>query len=95
MFELVHEMRERIVVSPAFTNQHILGVIIFEKTMNVFFDNGTPCTEYFWEKLGIVPFVKCDKGFEDDHDDCQIMRPMSKLDRLLQCAHANAVFGTK
>lgn len=94
MFALVHQMRTRIITSPAFNGDKIIGAILFEKTMD---DNieGTPTAQYLWEKLNIAPFLKIDKGLADEQDGVQIMKPMPELDALLARANDAGIFGTK
>lgn len=94
MFALVHQMRTRIITSPAFTSEHILGAILFEKTMDSKIE-GVPTATYLWEKLGIVPFLKIDKGLADKQNGVQMMKPMPELEALLKKAKAANIFGTK
>jgi len=94
MFALVHEMRSRIIKSPAFNGDKIIGAILFEKTMDNAID-GKPTAQYLWEELGVVPFLKVDKGLADENDGVQIMKPMPDLDALLERANAAGIFGTK
>lgn len=94
MFALVHEMRTRIIKSPAFNGEKIIGAILFEKTMDNAID-GTPTAQYLWEELGVVAFLKVDKGLADEADGVQIMKPMPELDALLERANAAGIFGTK
>ena len=94
MFAKVHEMRSRIITSPAFDGDKIIGAILFEKTMDGEIE-GTPTAQYLWEKKGVVPFLKIDKGLEDEHDGVQLMKPMPGLDRLLDRAVEKGIFGTK
>lgn len=94
MFAKVHEMRTRIITAPAFTGEKILGAILFEKTMDNTVD-GEPTAEYLWNTLGVVPFLKVDKGLADEEDGVQIMNPMPELDTLLDRAVSAGVFGTK
>lgn len=94
MFALVHQMRTRIITSPAFTGEKILGAILFEKTMDDSID-GIPTATYLWEKLGIVPFLKIDKGLADEQHGAQVMKPMPDLEALLTRAKAAGIFGTK
>jgi fructose-bisphosphate aldolase class I len=93
MFDLVHAMRTRIVTSPAFTGQRVLGAILFEMTMDREFD-GQPAADYLWQKK-VVPFLKVDKGLADEQDGVQLMKPMPELDALLKRAAAKGIFGTK
>jgi len=94
MFDLVHQMRSRIITSPAFDGNRILGAILFEKTMDSDI-HGIPTAEYLWSEKQIVPFLKIDKGLADLENGVQMMKPIPGLDELLQRARAKAVFGTK
>ena len=94
MFDLVHEMRTRIITSPAFDGDRIMGAILFENTMDREIE-GRPTADYLWNVKGIVPFLKIDKGLADEKDGAQTMKPMPGLDDLLDRAVANGVFGTK
>ncbi|MCD8497882.1 MAG: fructose bisphosphate aldolase [Alphaproteobacteria bacterium] len=94
MFDLVHQMRTRIITAPAFNGEKVIGAILFEKTMDNSI-NGTPTAQYLWEKLGVVPFLKIDKGLADEMDGVQIMKPMPDLSALLKRAKAAGIFGTK
>jgi len=94
MFDRVHEMRTRIITSPSFSGERILGAILFEGTMDRAIE-GTPSAEYLWNERRIVPFLKVDKGLADVADGVQLMKPMPKLDDLLRRAVSKAVFGTK
>ncbi|MFN3701292.1 MAG: fructose bisphosphate aldolase [Alphaproteobacteria bacterium] len=94
MFAKVHEMRTRIITAPAFNGQKIIGAILFEKTMDDTI-NGMPTARYLWEKQGIVPFLKVDKGLADEADGVQLMKPMPDLDALLARAVQAGIFGTK
>ena len=94
MFDLVHEMRTRIMTSSAFTGDRILGAILFEMTMDRQVE-GRGTAEYLWEEKRIVPFLKVDKGLADEADGVQVMKPMPDLDQLLARARDHGVFGTK
>ncbi|MFL0447507.1 fructose bisphosphate aldolase [Corynebacterium xerosis] len=94
MFDLVHEMRTRIIKSPSFNSDHIIGAILFEQTMDREID-GIPTAQYLWEKKGIVPFLKTDKGLADKANGVQLMKPCPGLDELLERAVAKGIFGTK
>ncbi|KRB54933.1 fructose bisphosphate aldolase [Flavobacterium sp. Root186] len=94
MYTLVHEMRTRIIKSPAFDSQYILGAILFENTMDRKID-GEWTADYLWEKKKIVPFLKVDKGLADLSNGVQLMKPISNLDELLTRAVDRNVFGTK
>ena len=82
MFDLVHEMRTRIITSPAFTSEHILAAILFEMTMDREVE-GMPTADFLWQHKGIVPFLKIDKGLEDEANGVQLMKPIPGLDALL------------
>ena len=94
MFDLVHKMRTRIIKSPAFTGDKIMGAILFEQTMDRDID-GTPTAQYLWEKRHVVPFLKIDKGLAEAKDGVKLMKPMPDLDALLERAVAKGIFGTK
>jgi fructose-bisphosphate aldolase class I len=94
MFDLVHEMRSRIVRSPAFSGDKVIGAILFEKTMERDFA-GVPAAQYLWEKKGVVPFLKIDKGLEPEDDGVRLMKPNPGLDALLDRAVSHGIFGTK
>ena len=94
MFDLVHEMRTRIITSPAFDGDRIMGAILFEMTMDREIE-GRPTADYLWNVKNVVPFLKIDKGLADEKDGAQTMKPMPGLDDLLDRAVANGIFGTK
>ncbi len=94
MFAKVHEMRTRIITSPAFNGDRILGAILFENTMDRQV-RGKGSAQYLWEEKRVVPFLKVDKGLADEEDGVQVMKDMPTLDGLLERARANGVFGTK
>lgn len=94
MFDLVHAMRERIVTSPAFTGDHVLASILFEKTMDRTFA-GKPAADYLWEDKHILPILKVDKGLADQADGVRLMKPNPDLDALLARAKDAHIFGTK
>jgi fructose-bisphosphate aldolase class I len=94
MFDLVHQMRTRIITSPAFTGDKVMGAILFEQTMDRDID-GTPTAQYLWEKRHVVPFLKIDKGLAEEKDGVKLMKPMPGLDALLERAVAKGIFGTK
>ncbi len=94
MFDLVHAMRNRIVASPAFTGDRVLGAILFEMTMDRQFES-QDAAEYLWQKKQVVPFLKVDKGLADEQDGVQLMKPMPELDALLARAAQKGIFGTK
>jgi fructose-bisphosphate aldolase, class I len=94
MFRLVHEMRVRIMTSPAFTGDKIIGAILFEKTMDGE-AAGRPVPAYLWEDKGIVPFLKIDKGLQPEADGVSMLKPIPDLDPLLARAVKLGIFGTK
>lgn len=94
MYTLVHEMRTRIIKTPAFDSKYILGAILFENTMDRKID-GLWTADYLWEKKNIVPFLKVDKGLADLASGVQLMKPIPNLDELLNRAVERNVFGTK
>ncbi|WP_305404852.1 fructose bisphosphate aldolase [Photobacterium leiognathi] len=94
MYDLVHAMRSRIITSPVFTSDRIIGAILFENTLDREIE-GKPTSQYLWEEKGIVPFLKVDKGLEDKANGVQLMKPMPELDQLLTKAKTKDVFGTK
>ena len=94
MFDAIHAMRSRIVTSPAFTGERIMGAILFENTMDRQIE-GRSTSDYLWNVKKVVPFLKVDKGLADEVNGAQVMKPMPELDSLLARARANGVFGTK
>jgi len=94
MYALVHAMRTRIVTSPAFNGDRILGAILFENTLDRDIQ-GKSSSDFLWEEKNVVPFLKVDKGLADEADGAQIMKPMPGLAELLDKARAKNVFGTK
>lgn len=94
MFDVVHEMRTRIITSPAFDGDRILGAILFVKTMDNEIE-GVPTADFLWSRKGVVPFLKVDKGLADVHDGVQLMKPIPDLDPLCERARGKNVFGTK
>ena len=94
MFQMVHEMRSRIMKCPAFTKERILAAILFEKTMDLQVD-GKYSGDYLWETKGIVPILKVDKGLVDLENGVQLMKPIADLDTLLARAKERHIFGTK
>ena len=94
MFRLMHEMRVRIMTAPAFTGAKVMGAILFERTMDGEAE-GMPVPAFLWEKRGVVPFLKVDKGLEAEADGVSLMKPMPGLDTLLARAAKLGVFGTK
>ena len=94
MFGLIHDMRCRIMTAPDFTSDKVLGAILFERTMRNSVE-GMPVPKYLWEKRGVVPFLKIDKGLEDKENGAQVMKPMPGLETLLAEAKELGIFGTK
>jgi len=94
MFAKVHEMRTRIITSPSFGGDRILGAILFENTMDREIQ-GMGSAEYLWNEKQVVPFLKCDKGLADEENGVQVMKPMPGLDDLLKRAKTHPIFGTK
>ncbi len=94
MFDLVHEMRSRIVRSPSFDGERILGAIMFENTMGRQI-GGRPSADYLWGVKRVVPFLKVDKGLQPEVDGVQVMKPVPDLDALLARAARERIFGTK
>ena len=94
MFALVHQMRARIIMSPSFTGERILGAILFEGTMDREIQ-GQPTADYLWKVKRVVPFLKVDKGLDAEKDGVQLMKPMPQLAALLDRAKAKHIFGTK
>lgn len=94
MFDLVHEMRTRIIKSSAFNISKIIGAILFEKTMDRKIDD-IYTADYIWQEKGVVPFLKIDQGLADEENGVQLMKPLTKLDGLLERAKERNIFGTK
>jgi len=94
MFALVHQMRTRIITSPSFTGERILGAILFENTMDSDIE-GQPSADYLWNVKRVVPFLKVDQGLAAEKDGVQLMKPMPNLAALLAKAQAKRIFGTK
>jgi fructose-bisphosphate aldolase class I len=94
MFDLIHAMRSRIIQSPVFTSERILGAILFEMTMNRKID-GKGSAEYLWQNKQILPFLKIDDGLADEINGAQIMKPIPELSSRLESAKSHGVFGTK
>src|SRR5690606_35577419 len=94
MYGVVHQMRSRIITSPAFGGDRIFGAILFENTMDRDIE-GRPTPDYLWNVKNVVPFLKVDKGLSDEQDGVQLMKPMPGLDALLKRAKDKGVFGTK
>ncbi len=94
MYRVVHEMRTRIITCPAFNGKRLIGAILFENTMDREI-KGKPTADYLWQDKNVVPFLKVDKGLEDEKDGVQLMKAMPQLDALLKRAKAKNIFGTK
>ncbi|ABG31856.1 fructose-bisphosphate aldolase, class I [Roseobacter denitrificans OCh 114] len=94
MFKAMHDMRARIILADDFTNAKIIGAILFERTMHDEID-GTPVAELLWNRRGVVPFLKIDKGLEDEANGVQMLKPMPGLEDVLATAKGKGVFGTK
>jgi fructose-bisphosphate aldolase class I len=94
MFAIVHEMRTRIITSPAFNGKRIIGAILFENTMDRDID-GQPAADYLWNVKNVVPFLKVDKGLDPEKEGVQLMKPMPALAALLQKGISKHIFGTK
>ena len=93
MFDLIHQMRSRIITAPCFSGDKVIGAILFERTMDGTVD-GKPMPQALIDR-GVVPFIKIDKGLEDEANGVQLMKPMPELDALLARAKSLGVFGTK
>lgn len=94
MFDMIHEMRSRIMTSSVFNGERVLGAILFEMTMEREVE-GTPAADYLWNTCGVVPFLKVDKGLADPVNDTRVLNPMPDLDTLLMRAVEKNIFGTK
>jgi fructose-bisphosphate aldolase class I len=94
MFDLIHAMRARIIKSPAFTGEKVVGAILFEQTMDRAID-GIPTATYLWDNRHVVPFLKIDKGLEPEMNGCQMLKAMPGLDALLARAAKMGIYGTK
>jgi fructose-bisphosphate aldolase, class I len=94
MFAIVHQMRTRMITSPTFTGERIIGAILFENTMDREID-GQPTADYLWNVKRVVPFLKVDKGLAAEKDGVQLMKPMPALAALLEKAKTKHIFGTK
>lgn len=94
MYRLIHAMRVRIMKAPAFSGDKVIGAILFERTMDGDVD-GEPVPSFLWEKRGVVPFLKIDKGLLDEENGVQLMKPMPDLDALLIRGRDKGIFGTK
>ncbi len=94
MFDLIHEMRSRIAMAPAFSGEKVIGAILFEMTMDREIA-GKPAAQYLWEEKQVVPFLKIDKGLEEESQGAQLMKPIDGLDATLARARDLGIFGTK
>ncbi|WP_298921535.1 fructose bisphosphate aldolase [uncultured Roseobacter sp.] len=94
MFRAMHDMRARIILAEDFTKAKVIGAILFERTMHDTI-NGTPVADLLWNQRGVVPFLKIDKGLEEQADGVQLMKPMPGLEDVLTTAQAKGIFGTK
>ncbi|MTH92875.1 MAG: fructose bisphosphate aldolase [Actinobacteria bacterium] len=94
MFDVIHAMRSRMVMSPAFTGERVLAAILFEGTMDRSIE-GVGSAEYLWNRKQVIAILKVDKGLADEADGVQLMKPMPELDALLAKARTNGIFGTK
>jgi fructose-bisphosphate aldolase class I len=94
MFAIVHQMRTRMITSPGFTGERIIGAILFENTMDRDIE-GQPTADYLWNVKRVVPFLKVDKGLATEKDGVQLMKPMPALTALVEKAKAKRMFGTK
>ena len=94
MFVIVHQMRTRLITSPSFSGERIIGAILFENTMDRDIE-GRPTADYLWNVKRVVPFLKVDKGLESEKDGVQLMKPMPALAALLEKANTKGIFGTK
>jgi len=94
MYDLIHEMRTRVMTAPAFTSDYVIGAILFEQTMDRQVE-GKYTSDYLWDVKGVVPFLKIDKGLADEQNGVQLMKPNPNLGELLKRAVERNVFGTK
>ncbi len=94
MFDVVHEMRTRIITSPAFSGERLIGAILFENTMDRDIE-GVPTGDYLWDVKKVVPFLKVDKGLAAEEDGVQLMKPIPDLEAVLEKAKTRSMFGTK
>ncbi|EGA90594.1 fructose-1,6-bisphosphate aldolase [Planococcus donghaensis MPA1U2] len=94
MYDLIHEMRTRVMTAPSFNSDSIIGAILFEQTMDRKVE-GHYTPDYLWQKKGVAPFLKVDKGLADEENGVQLMKPMPNLDDLLKRANERNIFGTK
>ena len=94
MFDLIHQMRTRVITSPSFTSEQILAAILFQRTMESEIE-GKLTADYLWNVKGIIPILKVDKGLADEEDGVQLMKPITDLDEVLALANKRGIFGTK
>src|ERR1700747_310167 len=94
MFAIVHQMRTRMITSPGFNGERIIGAILFENTMDRDIE-GQPTADYLWNVKRVVPFLKVDKGLAAENEGVQLMKPIPALGALLDKARAKRIFGTK
>ena len=94
MFDRIHEMRTRLITSPAFNGERVIGAILFEMTMDRSID-GLGSAEYLWQRKHVVPFLKVDNGLADEVDGVQLMKPIPQLGARIESANRHGVFGTK
>src|ERR1700746_1497081 len=94
MFTIVHQMRARIITSPAFNGERVIGAILFENTMDREIE-GQSTADYLWNVKRVVPFLKVDQGLAAEKDSVQLMKPMPQLAALLEKAKSKRIFGTK
>lgn len=94
MFDLIHQMRTRVITSPSFTSENILAAILFQRTMESEIE-GKLTADYLWSVKGIVPILKVDKGLADEENGVQLMKPITDLDEVLALANKRGIFGTK
>lgn len=94
MYDLIHEMRTRVMTAPSFNSDSIIGAILFEQTMDRKVE-GQYTPDYLWQKKGVAPFLKVDKGLADEENGVQLMKQMPNLDDLLKRANERNIFGTK
>ena len=94
MFDLIHQMRTRVITSPVFTSEHILAAILFKRTMESTIE-GKLTADYLWEEKGIIPILKVDKGLAELDHGVQVMKPIDDLDEVLKLAVERHIFGTK
>ncbi|MGA1670679.1 MAG: class I fructose-bisphosphate aldolase, partial [Candidatus Nanopelagicaceae bacterium] len=94
MFDRIHEMRSRLITSPVFSGDRVIGAILFEMTMKRTID-GLGSAEYLWQRKHVVPFLKVDNGLAEEVDGVQLMKPIPQLGARIEAANRHVVFGTK